>query len=70
MHLALKVWAGQVFLIIEHNTCCVEAPDDWWALWDSNPRPSGYEPGALTTELRALIVKTGIPEKVCAEGFV
>ena len=20
----------------------------WWALWDLNPRPTGYEPDALT----------------------
>nr|DAR99514.1 MAG TPA: hypothetical protein [Caudoviricetes sp.] len=20
----------------------------WWSLWDLNPGPSGYEPGALT----------------------
>lgn len=26
----------------------------WWARRDSNPRPIGYEPTALTTELRAL----------------
>ena len=26
---------------------------DWWALLDSNQGPSGYEPGALTAELRA-----------------
>lgn len=25
----------------------------WWARWGSNPRPSGYEPHALTTELQA-----------------
>lgn len=25
-----------------------------WARWGSNPRPNGYEPSALTTELRAL----------------
>src|SRR5690348_15735027 len=28
----------------------------WWALRDSNPRPIGYEPTALTTELRALVM--------------
>ena len=26
---------------------------EWWALLDSNQGPSGYEPGALTAELRA-----------------
>ncbi len=26
---------------------------DWWARWGSNPRPSGYEPHALTPELQA-----------------
>ena len=25
----------------------------WWALRDSNPEPAGYEPDALTIELRA-----------------
>lgn len=25
----------------------------WWARWGSNPRPNGYEPLALTTELQA-----------------
>ena len=29
----------------------------WWARWGSNPRPSGYEPHALTTELQA---RTGL----------
>ena len=24
-----------------------------WALWDSNPQPTDYEPAALTIELRA-----------------
>lgn len=24
----------------------------WWTLWDLNPGPTGYEPAALTTELR------------------
>lgn len=26
----------------------------WWARVDSNHRPTGYEPGALTAELQAL----------------
>ena len=25
----------------------------WWAFRDSNPEPTGYEPGALTIELKA-----------------
>ena len=27
----------------------------WWAIRDSNPGPTGYEPGALPTELMALV---------------
>lgn len=33
----------------------------WWAQWESNPRPSGYEPPALTAELQAPIYKCMIP---------
>ncbi len=28
---------------------------NWWARRESNPRPIGYEPTALTPELRALV---------------
>ena len=30
-----------------------KAPKTWWARQDSNLKPSGYEPLALTIELRA-----------------
>ena len=29
---------------------------NWWTLQDSNLQPTGYEPGALTIELRVLIL--------------
>ena len=29
----------------------------WWALLDLNQRPTGYEPAALTAELRALVLE-------------
>ena len=35
---------------------CFE-PSAWWARQDSNLGPTGYEPAALTTELRALHVR-------------
>ncbi len=31
----------------------VDSGGSWWARWGSNPRPSGYEPHALTPELQA-----------------
>ena len=31
----------------------------WWAREDSNLQPSGYEPLALTIELRALLFTCG-----------
>ena len=30
----------------------------WWAFTDSNRGPTGYEPAALTTELKARFVST------------
>ncbi len=36
----------------------LNAKDWWWARRESNPRPIGYEPTALTPELRALDVAT------------
>jgi hypothetical protein len=30
----------------------------WWALQDSNLGPAGYEPAALTAELRAQLIIT------------
>ena len=32
----------------------------WWAFTDSNRGPIGYEPTALTTELKALMAKDDI----------
>ena len=34
----------------------------WWAREDSNLQPSGYEPLALTIELRARVIRS-TPEK-------
>ena len=42
----------------------------WWALLDSNQRPSGYEPVALTTELRARAASLAPEQRTgrCHEG--
>jgi hypothetical protein len=45
----------------------------WWAREDSNLQPSGYEPPALTVELRApteAIADEGGGTKVCSARFV
>ena len=41
--------------------------EKWWARQGSNLRPIGYEPSALTTELRALYSSA---RDVSAEKFV
>ena len=37
---------------------CMNQKRDWWAFTDSNRGPTGYEPAALTTELKARFVST------------
>ncbi len=39
----------------------------WWAFRDSNPEPTGYEPAALTIELKA---RTGLYFTMDAATFV
>ncbi len=41
-------------MLSENTICLVNLL--WWALLGSNQGPSGYEPVALTTELRARLI--------------
>ena len=41
----------------------------WWARLDSNQRPIGYEPIALTSELRAHLIVLIIPPRRTVRQF-
>lgn len=43
---------------------------EWWALLDSNQGPSGYEPGALTAELRAHVEESSSDSLLGADALV
>ena len=47
----ITLQAIRVYLLMRHN----KPINNWWAIEDLNLEPSGYEPGALTVELMALI---------------
>ena len=53
MALDLSIWQGQKDLnprhaVLETAALPTELYPYWWAIRDSNPRPTGYEPVALT----------------------
>ena len=53
-------------LLVFINTEKVKAIErfkQWWARWDSNPRPRDYESPALTTELQARCLYESIKHK-------
>ena len=49
----IQLWYRKWYLAVLFTQIKLKSHKSWWARRESNPRPIGYEPTALTPELRA-----------------
>ena len=69
--LSARLFGGQNQKCGSHKIKTQDTNNSWVSLWarqDSNLRPNGYEPSALTTELRALRAGDRIRTGECQLG--